>query len=71
MQTKCQDFRNKTQTKVQLKEEQMGFRRNRRSTDTIFTSEQLVGRNSEYNKNMYIAFVDQENSFAGVIEKVL
>jgi hypothetical protein len=41
----------------------MDLRRNRSCTDAIFTLRQLAKNNIEYNKNMYMAFVDQEKAF--------
>jgi hypothetical protein len=56
---------------LQLEEEQMGFRRNKSCTDAIFTLRQLAERNIEYNKNMFIAFVDQEKAFDRVDRTLL
>ena len=41
----------------------MGFRKNKSCEDAIFTLRQLTERATENNKELYIAFVDQEKAF--------
>lgn len=47
----------------QLSEAQMGFRKNRSCTDAIFTLRQLAERTIEFDKELHVAFVDQEKAF--------
>lgn len=56
---------------LQLSEEQMGFRKNRSCTDAIFTLKQLIETHIEYNKELYIAFIDQEKAFDRVDRNLL
>jgi hypothetical protein len=56
---------------LQLSEKQIGFTRNRSCTDAIFIFRQLVENNIEYNKNTYMAFVDQEKAFDRVDRNLL
>lgn len=40
-------------------------------TDAIFMLKQVIENNIEYNKNLFIAFVDQEKAFDTVRRKML
>jgi hypothetical protein len=55
----------------QILEEQMGFGKNRSCTDVIFTLRQLVENNIEYNRNIFVTFVDQEKVFERVARNIL
>jgi hypothetical protein len=56
---------------LQLFEQQIDFGRNRSCTDVIFTLRQLAENIIDYNKNMYMAFVDQENAFDRIDQTLL
>lgn len=44
----------------------MASRRNRGCTDAIFTFRQLAEHNIAYNRNICMAFIDQEKAFVRV-----
>lgn len=46
-----------------MKEEQQGFRHNRSSTDTIFILRQLIEKSIEYDKPLFLCFVDSTKAF--------
>ena len=41
----------------------MGFRKNKSCTDAIFTLRQMVEKTIELDKELYVAFIDQEKAF--------
>jgi hypothetical protein len=49
----------------------MGFRKKRKCTDAICTLRQLVEKNIEYNRNIFVTFVDQEKVFDRVDINIL
>lgn len=45
---------------------QHGFRANRSTTDMVFTLRRIMDKHWEYNKPLYIAFIDLEKAFDSV-----
>jgi hypothetical protein len=48
---------------VQIREEQQGFRKNRSTTDAIFTLKQIKEKAIEYNRIAYACFIDLTKAF--------
>ena len=57
------DQRTRYQVKPLLSDVQMGFRKGRGCTDAIFALRQLSEKTIEYNRELNLVFVDQENAF--------
>ena len=55
----------------QLSENQFGFRKNKRCSDAIFILRQLQEKHIEWNKPLYMAFIDQEKAFDRVVRAEL
>ena len=51
----------------QLSENQFGFRKNKGCSDAIFILRHLQEKHIEWNKPMYMAFIDQEKAFDRVV----
>ena len=51
----------------QLSENQIGFRKNKGCSDAIFILRQLQEKHIEWNKPLYMAFIDQEKAFDRVV----
>lgn len=49
--------------KVPMCEEQQGFRSNRSTLDAIFILQQLIEKSVEFNKPMFVCFVDLKQAF--------
>ena len=54
-----------------LPESQCGFRRNRSTTDMIFTVRQIQGKCTEQNMCLYVVFFDMTNAFDTVNREAL
>ena len=50
-------------TEGKLGENQAGFRRNRGCQDQIFALRQIIEKSWEYNKDLYLGFVDLEKAY--------
>ena len=55
----------------QLSENQFGFRKNKGCSDAIFILRQLQEKHIEWNKPLYMAFIDQEKAFDRVVRAEL
>ena len=55
----------------QLSENQFGFRKNKGCSDAIFILRQLQEKHIEWNKPLYMAFIDQEKAFYRVVRAEL
>ena len=55
----------------QLSENQFGFRKNKGCSDAIFILRQLQEKHIEWNKPLYMAFIDQERAFDRVVRAEL
>ena len=55
----------------QLSENQFGFRENKGCSDAIFILRQLQETHIEWNKPLYMAFIDQEKAFDRVVRAEL
>ena len=55
----------------QLSENQFGFRKNKGCSDVIFILIQLQEKHIEWNKQLYMAFIDQEKAFDRVVRAEL
>jgi len=55
----------------QLSESQFGFRKGRGCTDAIFALRQLCEKGIEFNKDLYMVFIDQEKAFDRVNREML
>lgn len=49
--------------KSNISEEQQGFRRNRSTIDAIFILKQLIEKTIEFNKPLFLCFVDLKQAF--------
>ena len=56
---------------AQLSENQFGFRKNKGCSDAIFILRQLQEKHIEWNKPLYMAFIDQEKAFDRVVRAEL
>ena len=55
----------------QLSENQFGFRKNKGCSDAIFILRQLQEEHIEWNKPLYMAFIDQEETFDRIVRAEL
>ena len=55
----------------QLSENRFGFRKNKGCSDAIFILRQLQEKHIEWNKPLYMAFIDQEKAFDRVVRSEL
>ena len=55
----------------QLSENQFGFRKNKGCSDAIFILRQLQEKHIEWNKPLYMAFIDQEKAFDRIVRAEL
>lgn len=61
----------KLEERLDMFEEQQGFREKRSTRDATFIIRQIVEKSIEYNKLAYICFVNQRNSFDRVQHDIL
>ena len=55
----------------QLSENQFGFRKNKGRSDAILILRQLQEKHIEWNKPLYMAFIDQEKAFDRIVRAKL
>ena len=55
----------------QLSENQFGFRKNKGCSDAILILRQLQEKHIEWNKQLYMAFIDQEKAFDRIVRAEL
>jgi hypothetical protein len=55
----------------QLLEQQAGFRRNKSTVDQIFTIKLIMGKSQEYNKPLFLCFIDIQKAYDSVDRNLL
>ncbi|CAF3398890.1 unnamed protein product [Rotaria socialis] len=55
----------------QLLEQQAGFRRNKSTIDPIFTLKLIMEKSQEYNKSLFLCFIDIQKAYDSVDRKLL